>query len=177
MLRPEFRSLGDRCRNIHVLVLDVDGVLTAGDIIYGDNGCELKRFHVRDGTGLKYWHEAKKQTALVTGRSSRAVEVRAQELGIGTVLQGLADKLQAFGQVLKLTQAAPTAVGVIGDDLADLPMLRNCGLAIAVADACPELHAEAHYVTHARGGRGAVREAIEIILKCQGQWRCRAEHP
>jgi 3-deoxy-D-manno-octulosonate 8-phosphate phosphatase (KDO 8-P phosphatase) len=164
------RSLAERCRPIELLVLDVDGVLTAGDIVYGPDG-EWKQFHVRDGSGLVAWREAGKQTALLTGRRSKAVEVRAAELGITAVVQGAADKAAAFDRLLAELGVAPEQVACVGDDAADVALFRRCGLAVAVADACPEALAAAHLVTLRSGGRGAVREVIECILRCQGLWR------
>ena len=165
------KSIADRCRGIELLVLDVDGVLTDGGIIYSDNGLELKQFHVRDGSGLKLWHSLGKRTAVLTGRSSRVVEMRAAELGIGLVIQGTADKLAAYRQVLQQMRLRTDQVCCVGDDLPDLPLLRHCGLAVAVADACAETKADAHYITRAPGGRGAVREAAELILACQDHWQ------
>ena len=165
---PDLRR---RCEAIELLVLDVDGVLTDGSIIYADDGVEVKAFHVRDGSGLKLWHQAGKRSALITGRSSPAVEVRAAELGVGFVTQGASAKLPAYRELLARAGARPEEVCYVGDDLPDLPPLRHCGLAVAVADACAEVRAEAHYVTRAPGGRGAVREAVELILRCQGHWQ------
>lgn len=169
------RLLRDRCAPIELLVLDVDGVLTDGQIIYDDRGVEQKAFHVRDGSGLKIWQLAGKRAAIVTGRSSRVVEIRAAELGIQPVWQGAADKLAAYRQILASGPWRPEQACCIGDDIPDLPLLGSCGLAVAVADACPEARAAAHYVTRAAGGRGAVREAIELILQCQGRWQAIVE--
>ena len=162
--------LQTRAAAIKLLLLDVDGVLTDGSIVYADDGTELKRFHVRDGSGLKFWQQGGNRAAIVSGRKSKAVDVRAAELGISPVLQGRGDKLPAFEEVLAQTGFRPEQVCAIGDDLPDLPVLRRCGLAVAVADACPELREAADYVTTAPGGRGAVREAIEWLLKLQGRW-------
>ena len=162
--------LRERCTRIELLVLDVDGVLTDGSIIYGDNGVEVKAFHVRDGSGLKAWQLSGKRTAVITGRTSRVVDVRAAELGLSPVFQGAGDKWAAYRQILASGPWEPEQVCVMGDDLPDLPLLADCGLAVAVADACPEVRAAAHYVTRAAGGRGAVREAIEVIMHCQGSW-------
>jgi 3-deoxy-D-manno-octulosonate 8-phosphate phosphatase (KDO 8-P phosphatase) len=170
------KSIADRCRGIELLVLDVDGVLTDGGIIYSDSGLELKQFHVRDGSGLKLWHSLGKRTAIITGRSSRVVEVRAAELGIGSVIQKATDKLAAYRLLLREAQLRPDQACCVGDDFPDLPLLRHCGLAVAVADACPEAKADAHYVTRAAGGRGAVRETIELILGCQNQWQKAIEY-
>src|SRR5213078_1001686 len=148
-----------------------DGVLTDGGIVHGSGGVELKQFHVRDGSGLKVWHQDGKRSALVTGRTSPAVDVRAAELGIPFVVQGAAEKLAAYRGLLDRTGLPPAAVCYLGDDLPDLPPLHHCGLAAAVADACAEVRAAAHYITRAPGGRGAVREVIELILRCQGAWQ------
>lgn len=163
-------TLAQRCAGIDLLVVDVDGVLTDGGIIYADTGAEIKRFHVRDGSGLKIWQLAGKRAAVITGRSSPVVAVRAAEVGLAPVIQGAADKLPAYRQLLADTGMRPEQACYIGDDLPDLPVMRESGLAVAVADACPEARAAAHYVTLARGGAGAVRETIELILHCQGLW-------
>lgn len=159
-----------RAAKIQLLLLDVDGVLTDGSITYTNDRIEIKRFHVRDGSGLKFWHLAGKRSAIISGRTSAAVEHRAAELGIGTVLQGQVEKLSAFGTVLRDVGFESEQVCAVGDDLPDLPVLRRAGLAIAVADACPEIRAMADYVTSTPGGHGAVREAIEWLLKLQGLW-------
>jgi 3-deoxy-D-manno-octulosonate 8-phosphate phosphatase (KDO 8-P phosphatase) len=164
-------TLAQRCAAIEVLILDVDGVLTDGGIVYGNDGNEVKRFHVRDGAGLKLWHRAGKRTGIVTGRTSKLVETRAAELGIDLMIQGADDKLSAFRRLLKRADAVPRNVCYVGDDLPDLPPLCHCGLAVAVADACPEVRESAHYITRAAGGRGAVREIIEVLLRRQGAWQ------
>jgi 3-deoxy-D-manno-octulosonate 8-phosphate phosphatase (KDO 8-P phosphatase) len=154
-----------------MLVLDVDGVLTDGQIIYADDGVEWKAFHVRDGSALKIWQSLGKRVALITGRSSRVVDMRAAELGITLVFQGTADKGAVYRHLLAGANVGPEQVCAVGDDLPDLPILSNAGLAVAVADACAEVRSAAHYVTRAAGGRGAVRETIELILRCQGAWQ------
>jgi 3-deoxy-D-manno-octulosonate 8-phosphate phosphatase (KDO 8-P phosphatase) len=164
-------TLEQRCRRIEFLVLDVDGVLTDGRIVYADDGVEIKEFHVRDGAALKLWQREGKRAAILSGRQSRAVEVRAAELGIDPVVQGAAEKLPAYRAILAGTALAPEQVCYVADDVPDLPVLRHCGLAVAVADACPEVREDAHYVTRATGGRGAVREVVELILRCQGRWQ------
>lgn len=164
------RTLAQRCAAIELLVLDVDGVLTDGRIIYSDAGTEVKEFHVRDGSGLKLWHWLGKHAAIITGRSSRIVDVRAAELDVKTVIQGSPDKLPAFRRVLADLGLKAEQAAYVGDDLPDLPVLLECGLALAVADACPEARAAAQYVTNVAGGRGAVREVIELILSAQGLW-------
>ncbi len=167
----DLRPLAERCAAIELLVLDVDGVLTDGSIVYASDGTELKIFHVRDGSSLKLWHQIGKQAAILTGRSSPAVNIRAKELDVAHVIQGTSEKWPAYRQLLAKTGMRSDQVCCVGDDLPDLPLLRNCGLAVAVADACPEARAEAHYVTQAAGGRGAVRETIELVLRSQNRWR------
>jgi YrbI family 3-deoxy-D-manno-octulosonate 8-phosphate phosphatase len=163
-------SLRERCERITVLVLDVDGVLTAGGIVLGNYGEELKQFHVRDGYALRCWHRAGKVSAIITGRESKLVARRAAEVGIAHVAQGADDKLQALEGLAAQLSIAPELVAYVGDDLPDVPCLRRVGLAVAVADACPEARAVAHLITLAPGGQGGVREAIERILRCQGRW-------
>jgi len=169
-------TLPRRCQPIEALVVDVDGVLTDGGIIYTDRGDELKVFHVRDGSGLKLWHEAGKRSAILSGRKSSVVEIRAAELGIGKVVQGASDKRSAFAEVLADAGVRADQVCFVADDLPDVPLLRQCGLAVAVADACVEAREVAQYVTRAPGGRGAVREVIEVILKAQGKWSIGISH-
>jgi 3-deoxy-D-manno-octulosonate 8-phosphate phosphatase (KDO 8-P phosphatase) len=164
-------TLQERCARIAMLVLDVDGVLTDGGIVYADNGVELKQFHVRDGSGLKIWQHAGKRAAIITGRTSPLVAVRAAELGIDPVYQGAMEKMPAYRRLLADAALGLEQVCYVGDDVPDLPLLGNCGLAVAVADACTEARAAAHYVTRAPGGRGAVRETIELVLRCQGLWQ------
>src|SRR5262249_47242135 len=149
----------------------VDGVLTEGSIIYADDNAEVKHFHVRDGSGLAIWKHVGKRAAIITGRKSPIVEIRAAELNIAPVFQGATQKLEPFRQILSATGLTAGQTCFIGDDLPDLPVMQRCGLAVAVADGCPEVLAEAHFVTQAPGGRGAVRETVELILACQGYWQ------
>jgi 3-deoxy-D-manno-octulosonate 8-phosphate phosphatase (KDO 8-P phosphatase) len=164
------KTLAQRCSAIELLVIDVDGVLTRGGIVYSEDDAELKAFHVRDGSGIKIWRGLGKRAALITGRESRAVARRALELDIDPLIQGAADKLAGYRQLLMVTGMRAEQTCCIGDDVPDLPLLANCGLAVSVADAGPEARAAAHYVTQAAGGQGAVREAIELILRCQDRW-------
>jgi 3-deoxy-D-manno-octulosonate 8-phosphate phosphatase (KDO 8-P phosphatase) len=165
------RTLAERCRPIELLLLDVDGVLTDGRIIYGDDGVEVKAFHVRDGSALVIWHHLGKRAAIISGRASRTVEMRAAELKISPVFQGTTEKLGPYRQIMAAARLTPAQVCFVGDDVPDLPILADCGLAVAVADACAEVRGAAHFVTQAPGGQGAVRETIELILHCQGHWR------
>src|SRR5712692_3233033 len=126
------RPLAERCSAIEMLLLDVDGVLTDGSIVYSSDGGELKAFHVLDGSSLKLWHRIGKQSALLTGRSSEMVNVRAKELGISQVIQGASEKWPAYRRLLAETGMRPEQVCFVADDLPDLPILGNCGLAVAV---------------------------------------------
>lgn len=164
-------SLAGRCAAVRLLVLDVDGVLTDGGIIYSAGGEELKRFHVRDGSALTWWRQAGLRAAILTGRSSPVVARRAAELGVEYLQQGCADKFVAYRALLAACGVKPHEVCAVGDDLPDIPMLRNSGLAVAVADACVEVRAAVHYVTRAAGGCGAVREVVELVLRSQGRWQ------
>jgi 3-deoxy-D-manno-octulosonate 8-phosphate phosphatase (KDO 8-P phosphatase) len=163
--------LAEQIARIEMLVLDVDGVLTDGRVTYVNDGQEIKSFNVRDGAGIHYWIGAGKQAAIISGRKSPAVQRRAAELGIERVIQGASQKLPALKQLVADANLETDQVAVVGDDLPDLPLLRNCGLGIAVADACDELRAAAHWVTNRRGGRGAVRETIELLMRGQGLWQ------
>jgi 3-deoxy-D-manno-octulosonate 8-phosphate phosphatase (KDO 8-P phosphatase) len=164
-------TLAQRCLRVELLVLDVDGVLTDGRVIYAGAETEVKAFHVRDGSALVWWHRAGKRTAVVSGRDSPAVARRAAELGVQWVAQGAADKRAALQSILEASGLGPQQVAAMGDDLPDLPVLSQAGLAVAVADACPELREVAHHVTRVPGGHGAVREVVELILRCQGSWQ------
>ncbi len=155
---------------IELLVLDVDGVLTDGRIILDADGREMKCFHVLDGAGMKYWQRVGKQIAIITGRESPAVAHRATELGVKTVRQGAKDKLPAYESILSELKLTDKQTAVMGDDLPDLPMMKRCGFAIAPANAVPEVRQAAAMVTENSGGHGAVRQAIEYILKKMGLW-------
>ncbi len=155
---------------ITMLVLDVDGVLTDGSIIYTSAGEEIKSFHVRDGAGLRYWHQAGNRAAILSGRSSPALARRAQELGITKIVTGVSDKATAFLEILEELSLSPAQTAYVGDDLPDIPVLRAAGLGIAVADAVEEVKDAAAGVTVTPGGRGAIREVVEAILRAQGSW-------
>lgn len=170
MPREISSELRSRLLAIEFLVLDVDGVLTDGGIVYDEAGGEQKRFHVRDGSGLLMWRHSGKKAGILTGRTSRIVERRAAELGLSPVMQGAAFKLPAYRRMLEATGFRPEQTAVIADDVPDLGLMMNAGLAVAVADAAMEVRTVAHYVTAAIGGQGAVREMIELILKAQGRW-------
>jgi 3-deoxy-D-manno-octulosonate 8-phosphate phosphatase (KDO 8-P phosphatase) len=163
-------ELAERCRSIELILSDVDGVLTDGGVIFDNQGIEIKQFHIRDGFGIKLWQRAGHRFGIVTGRASHIVQLRAVELGVDLVRQGVEEKLPAVKQMMGQLQLRPEQVCYIGDDLPDLPVLGYVGLAAAVGDGCAELLGACHYVTGATGGHGAVRELIEVILKQQNRW-------
>jgi 3-deoxy-D-manno-octulosonate 8-phosphate phosphatase (KDO 8-P phosphatase) len=160
----------DNEANIELLVLDVDGVLTDGRIYLTAEGDELKAFHVRDGSGIKYWLRAGRRAAIITGRSSRVVARRAEELGIEHVRQNAKTKLPVLEELLEELGVDAARTAVMGDDLTDLPMMRRAGLAVTVPEAPDEVRAQADLVTRTPGGQGCVREVIERLLKRQGLW-------
>ncbi len=166
--RPNAAVIPD---GIELLVLDVDGVLTDGGIILDSAGVELKRFCALDGAGIKYFQRVGKTVAILSGRTSEAVTARAAELGVGLVRQGAKVKLPVYREILAELGLDEKQAAVMGDDLPDLPMMRHCGLAIAPANAVRDVRAAAGLVTRAAGGDGAVREAVEAILKAAGLWQ------
>lgn len=164
-------TFAQRAKKIQWLVLDVDGVLSDGKIVYDDRGRELKFFDVQDGAGLVYWKRAGRHFAFLTARNSPIVRKRGRELGADHVYQGaIRSKLDAYQDLKRRFRVSDAAICVVGDDLMELPLLRRVGLAVAVANAVPELKRAAHYVTRRRGGDGAVREVVERLLKAQGLW-------
>jgi len=160
----------EKARDIKLLILDVDGVLTDGNIVYTDRGEELKAFNVKDGHGLKLLMRAGIQVALITGRSSAAVAHRARDLGITRVYQKALNKIEAYEELRRTGDLRDEEICVVGDDLPDLPILRTCGFAVAVADSVEEVKREVDYVTNKEAGKGAVREVCDIILKARGLW-------
>ncbi|MCE9629225.1 MAG: HAD hydrolase family protein [Planctomycetia bacterium] len=167
---PAAADLDRRLARVQLLLLDVDGVLTDGGVTWNNQGIESKTFHIRDGLGLRAWQKAGGRTGIVTGRSSHVVQLRAEELGIAIVRQGVEDKLAAAEALLAECGLSWEQTAFVGDDLPDLPVVSLCGVGVAVADACPELIEAAALVTRLPGGRGAVREVIERMLKARGSW-------
>ncbi len=157
--------------DILCLCLDVDGVLTDGHIYVDDDGRFARAFHVHDGFGIEWFRRLGGVVVLLSGKDSPAVAARARELGIEHVIQGSRDKLADLRQLLGRLEMDLQQVAMIGDDLPDLPVLRQCGFPIAVADAAAEVKAVARLVTRRPGGHGAVREAIEHLLRDSGRWQ------
>ena len=156
---------------IHLLILDVDGVLTDGSIVMGESGSVTKVFSVHDGYALKLWRRVGHEIAILSGRTSPAVERRAAELGIEAVRQGCEDKLAVYDRLLEAVRATDAAVCYVGDDAPDLPPMRRCTFPVAVANAVPVVKQTAQYVTRRPGGAGAVAEVIELILRKQRRWK------
>lgn len=159
-----------RGQKIKLIVLDVDGVLTNGQLVFGTQGELMKKFHAQDGLGISLAHNVGLKTAIITGRKSQMVELRSAELRIADVYQGTLSKVEALHELMAKYDLTLEEVAYVGDDLNDLPVLIHVGLACAVANAAPEVKEHAHLVTQKPGGNGAVREVIEYILKSQGKW-------
>jgi len=157
--------------DIRLLVLDVDGVLTDGRILIDDSGRQMRCFHIQDGLGIRLWKAAGRQAAILTSKRSEAIVARARMLGIELLEQGAEDKLPGFQRLLSAAGVSNQETAYIGDDLLDAAVMRQVGYPIAVADAVDEVKALARHVTDRPGGAGAVREAIEHLLKRDGQWQ------
>ncbi len=169
-MREAGKDITAVAKNIKLLILDVDGVLTDGSIILDNEGNEYKSFHVRDGHGIKMLINAGLHVAIITGRHSRVVSRRAQELGITEVFQKCFDKSAAFDGLIEKYSLRESEVAYVGDDIVDAPIMKRAGLAVAVADAADDIKKYALLVTDNRGGRGAVREVTDLILKSNGLW-------
>jgi 3-deoxy-D-manno-octulosonate 8-phosphate phosphatase (KDO 8-P phosphatase) len=164
-------ALLEKISSVRLLMLDVDGVLTDGRIIIDDQGFESKEFDVKDGHGLKVLMRYGIGVALITGRRSSVVEHRARDLGIQEVYQGVWNKVEIFDEILRKRNLNPEQTAYIGDDIVDIPIMRRVGFAVAVRDAAEETKTIAQYVTKKKGGRGAVREVCDMILKVQNHWQ------
>lgn len=157
-------------REITLLLTDVDGILTDGRIHFDADGREVKSFHVHDGAGIVYWHRAGGKSGFISGRGTEVVEARGRELGVHELHLGRLDKGPVLDGILERHALEPEQVAYLGDDLADLPVLRRVGFAVTVPQARPEVREVAHHVTDADAGTGVVREVVEILLKARGQW-------
>jgi len=173
-LRKISPALKKRARQIQVILMDVDGTMTDGSVtLLSQNdgtALEIKTFDAHDGQGLTLANTAGLRTGCITGRESAALLRRAHEMKMEFIYMKQPLKMPAFEEILKKAGVSAAAVAFIGDDLPDIPLLRRAGLAVAVGDAVPEVKAIAHYVTRALAGHGAVREAIELILRSKGIW-------
>ncbi len=159
-----------RALRVKMIIMDVDGTLTDGALFVLPDGEEVKSYNVRDGLGILLAHLAGFKTAIITGKTSRALEKRAEKLRIDELHQGILDKKQVLEAILAKHGLKSDEAAYIGDDLGDLAVIKSVGLAGAVADAHPEVMKNCHFISHQSGGRGAVREFIEFILDAQGKW-------
>ncbi|HSW46447.1 MAG TPA: HAD hydrolase family protein, partial [Phycisphaerae bacterium] len=157
-------------RDIRLLVLDVDGVLTDGTLLFDEEGCCYRRYHIRDGLAIRMWREVGRKVAILTSKTGGAIQARATMMGIDLIEQGADDKLPGFERILSAAGVPAEQTAYMGDDLLDLVVMRRVGCAIAVADAAPEVRQIAHYVTSQPGGQAAVREAVEYLLRNDGTW-------
>ncbi|PCI62298.1 MAG: 3-deoxy-manno-octulosonate-8-phosphatase KdsC [Methylophilaceae bacterium] len=159
-----------RAKNIKVIIFDVDGVMTDGGLTIGDDAQEYKTFHAHDGLGMKLLKKSGVQMAIITGRTSKVVTTRAETTGIAHFYQGVEDKLVAFNDLIKELNVKPEEAAFMGDDIVDVPPMLRCGLAISVPAAPSSVKERAHYVTTRQGGKGAVREVCELLMKAQGTY-------
>lgn len=169
-------KIDQRMQPIQLILSDVDGVMTDGAITYNNQGIESKSFHVRDGVGIKLWHRAGHHFGVLTARTSHIVKIRTAEIGIDIVRQGVENKLPAAIQIAEKLGISLAETCYIGDDMADLQLLNSVRLAASVADGAEDVRAAAHVITKAAGGKGAIRELIEMILKSQKRWDEMAEN-
>lgn len=167
---PRRAAARARARRVEMLLMDVDGTLTDGSLAVLPDGEEVKSYDVRDGLGILLAQLAGLRLGIITGKTSKSLERRAERLHIFEVHQGILDKTKALREILDKQALAAEAVAYIGDDLGDVAVMKSVGLAAAVADAHPEVRRHAHYICRTEGGRGAVRELIEFILDAQGKW-------
>lgn len=163
-------DIAEKAKKIKLLILDVDGVMTDGSILLDNNGNEYKRFHVRDGHGIRMLDKAGIKTAIITGRRSKVVERRAEELAITDVHQGVYKKSEVYDGLLRKYGLKDENVAFMGDDTVDIELFRRAGMTAAPADAEDEVMKMAGFISDRNGGRGAVREFINLILKSSGLW-------
>ncbi|MBI4846401.1 MAG: HAD-IIIA family hydrolase [Candidatus Omnitrophica bacterium] len=161
----------EMAKNIELLVVDVDGVLTDGSIVYGNFKDDYRIFNMHDGFGFILWNKAGLKSAIISGKSSHALQRRARELKINLVYCNVKNKLKVFQSILKKFKINPEQACYIGDDLLDLAVLKNAGFSVSVPQACEDIKNCVDYVTQKDAGRGAVREVIEYILKAQNKWQ------
>ena len=164
------KNVLERAKRIKILIVDIDGVMTDGRIIYSIYGDELKFFDVQDGFGMTLLNRAGIKTVIMTAKKSKIVKLRGRDLNVAKIYQGFHDKLLPFNKLIKKFRVAPDEVCFIGDDLIDLPVLKRVGLAVSVPNAVEDVKTYAHYITSKTGGRGAVREVCDMILRSQGRW-------
>ena len=165
------QSVFEKAKRIRLVIFDVDGVLTDGNLYISDKGEEYKAFNTLDGHGMRMLKQSGVELVIVSGRTSRCVEIRAENLGIGLLYQGVEDKLEVYSSLLAKLRLTAEATAFVGDDVMDLPVMRRCGLAVCVPDSPALVKQHAHYVTQMPGGCGAVREICELIMQAQGTFQ------
>lgn len=165
------KEIREKAEKIKMVILDVDGVMTDGTIILDDRGNELKMFHVRDGHGIKLLNKAGIKVAIITGRTSKVVERRAAELGINDLYQGVLEKASVYNSLLKKYNFRDEEIAYMGDDIVDIEILKRAGLPAAPSDSDEGIRPYAAFISTKKGGRGAVRELVEFILKSAGLWQ------
>jgi 3-deoxy-D-manno-octulosonate 8-phosphate phosphatase (KDO 8-P phosphatase) len=170
------QDIHKKAANIRLIIFDVDGVLTDGSLYIGDDGQEYKAFHSKDGHGMVMLQQSGVEIAIITGRSSEVVRIRMASLGIQRVYQGKREKLPAYEELKQITGFADGQIAYVGDDVVDLPVMTRVGLAVAVQDAHALAKQHAHWVTPSNGGRGAAREACELIMDAQGTLGSALQH-
>lgn len=170
------QDIREKAADIRLIVFDVDGVLTDGSLYIGDDGQEYKAFHSKDGHGMVMLQQSGVEIAIITGRSSEVVRIRMSSLGIQRVYQGKREKLPAYEELKQITGFSDGQIAYVGDDVVDLPVMTKVGLAIAVQDAHSLTKQHAHWVTPSDGGRGAAREACELIMDAQGTLQSALQH-
>jgi 3-deoxy-D-manno-octulosonate 8-phosphate phosphatase (KDO 8-P phosphatase) len=170
------QDIHKKAANIRLIIFDVDGVLTDGSLYIGDDGQEYKAFHSKDGHGMVMLQQSGVEIAIITGRSSEVVRIRMASLGIQRVYQGKREKLPAYEKLKQITGFDDGQIAYVGDDVVDLPVMTRVGLAVAVQDAHALAKQHAHWVTPSNGGRGAAREACELIMDAQGTLGSALQH-
>mgnify|MGYP006302088403 CR=1 FL=1 len=171
VMPPSAADIDARAQKVRVLLLDVDGVLTDGRLFYLPDGQEARVFNGRDGLGIQLLRASGLKVGMLSGKSVEVIRRRGEELDVELLLLGIEDKVAAFEQALEKLGVKAEEVCYVGDDLPDLPLIRKAGLGCAVADAAPEVRANANIILRANGGQGAVREVCERLLKAKGNWR------
>jgi 3-deoxy-D-manno-octulosonate 8-phosphate phosphatase (KDO 8-P phosphatase) len=164
-------TISERAKNIKLVIFDVDGVLTAGTLSYGNDGIEVKNFHVHDGQGIKLLKQSGVDVGIITTCKSSIVKKRMQDLGINHLYQGQIDKLPAYEELKLKLNLNDEEIAYVGDDLPDLPMLKRVGLAITVSNAPKIIQQHTHWITKAKGGKGAAREVCDFIMQAQGTYQ------
>lgn len=165
------RQIINKLKKIKFIILDVDGVLTDGKIIIGSDKTEYKNFNVRDGTGVTLGHYAGLKFAIISGRYSKVISIRAKELGIDHVFQNVAEKIKSYENLKRKLKLKDDEICFIGDEIIDIPIMEKCGFSAAPADCVKEIKKYADYICSNKGGEGCAREIIEMVIKARGQWK------